>query len=53
MLRETAYVLFDAATENALLAIATEMNMSRSDLIRMVLGDWLESRNKTRTAANE
>jgi hypothetical protein len=53
MLRETAYMSFDAATETALLAIATEMNMSRLDLIRMALGDWLESRNKVPYATNE
>ncbi|WP_156388931.1 hypothetical protein [Mesorhizobium sp. Root695] len=53
MLRETAYLSFDVATENALLAIATEMNMSRLDVIRMALSDWLESRNESRMAANE
>lgn len=53
MLRETTYLSFDVATENALLAIATEMNMSRLDVIRMALSDWLESRNESRMAANE
>ena len=50
MLRETAYMSFDAATENALTVTATEMNMSRLDVIRMALSDWLECRNKSLTA---
>lgn len=53
MLREAAYLSFDAATENALVATAAEINMSRLDLIQMALSDWLESRSKSRAAASE
>ncbi|RUZ19782.1 ribbon-helix-helix protein, CopG family [Mesorhizobium sp. M7A.F.Ca.US.003.02.2.1] len=53
MLRETAHVSLDAATESALSAIAAEMNMSRPELIRMALVDWLESHKNSRAAAND
>jgi len=53
MLRETAHVSFDTATESALSAIAAEMNMSRPELIRMALVDWLESHKTSRAAAND
>jgi hypothetical protein len=36
-------VSLDAATESALSAIAAEMNMSRTELIRMALVEWMQS----------
>lgn len=49
MLRGAGHMSFDRATENALMAMATEMNISRLDLIRMALSDWLRDRNNACT----
>ncbi|MER8852842.1 hypothetical protein NKH94_14720 [Mesorhizobium australicum] len=43
MLRNVAGVSLEPATEDALNAIATEMRVSRSDLIQIVLREWLET----------
>ncbi|MEO5756324.1 MAG: hypothetical protein ABIQ51_05640 [Mesorhizobium sp.] len=46
MLRDVGSTSFDAATENALVAIASELKLGRQDLIRFALGEWLEMRDK-------
>ncbi|MER8499452.1 ribbon-helix-helix protein, CopG family [Mesorhizobium sp. M1142] len=43
MLRNVAGVSLEPATEDALNAIAAEMRVSRSDLIQIVLREWLET----------
>ncbi|RWP10638.1 hypothetical protein [Mesorhizobium sp.] len=43
MLRNVAGVFLEPATEDALNAIAAEMRVSRSDLIQIVLREWLET----------
>ena len=43
MLRNVAGVPLDPATEDALNSIAAEMKISRSDLIQIVLREWLET----------
>ncbi|TPJ49587.1 hypothetical protein [Mesorhizobium sp. B2-6-4] len=43
MLRNIAGVNLEPATEDALTALATEMKISRSDLIQIVLREWLET----------
>ncbi|RVD31763.1 hypothetical protein [Mesorhizobium sp. M4B.F.Ca.ET.017.02.2.1] len=43
MLRNVAGVPLEAATEDALDAMAAEMKLGRSDLIQIVLRDWLEA----------
>lgn len=43
MLRNVAGVPLDPATEDALNSIAAEMNIGRSDLIWLVLREWLET----------
>ncbi|MFU0502984.1 hypothetical protein [Pseudaminobacter sp. NGMCC 1.201702] len=42
-LRNTAQVPIDPEWENALQCIAAEMNIDRSDLIRMIIKEWLEA----------
>ena len=42
MLRNLAGVPLDPATEDALNSIAAEMKVGRSDLIQIVLREWLE-----------
>jgi hypothetical protein len=46
MLRGPAAIAFDANTEAALSAIATEMNLGRLDVIRIALREWLALREK-------
>ncbi|ESZ05793.1 hypothetical protein [Mesorhizobium sp. L48C026A00] len=43
MLRNVAGVSLEPATEDALNAIAAEMKVGRSDLIQIVLREWLET----------
>ena len=43
MLRNLAGVPLDPATEDALNSIAAEMKVGRSDLIQIVLREWLET----------
>lgn len=43
MLRNVAGVPLEPATEDALNSIAAEIKIGRSDLIRMVLREWLET----------
>ncbi len=43
MLRNVAGVPLEPATEDALNSIAAEMKIGRSDLIRIVLLEWLET----------
>lgn len=43
MLRNVAGVPLEAATDDALNSIATEMKIGRSDLIEIVLREWLEA----------
>jgi hypothetical protein len=43
MLRNVAGVPLEPATEDALNAIAAEMKVGRSDLIQIVLREWLET----------
>ncbi|ESY34694.1 hypothetical protein X747_29130 [Mesorhizobium sp. LNJC384A00] len=43
MLRNVAGVSLEPATEDALNAIAAEMKVGRSDLIQIVLCEWLET----------
>lgn len=43
MLRNIAGVPLEPAIEDALNSIATEMEIGRSDLIRIVLREWLET----------
>ncbi|AID31816.1 hypothetical protein ACVILI_005651 [Mesorhizobium sp. USDA 4775] len=43
MLRNVAGVSLDPATEDALDSIAAEMKLSRSDVIQIVLREWLEA----------
>lgn len=43
MLRNVAGVPLEPATEDALDSIAAEMKISRSDLIQIVLREWLET----------
>jgi len=57
MLRNIAGVSLEPAVEDALSSIAAEMKIGRSDLIRIVLREWLETnaiwwtRKAKRTAA--
>lgn len=44
MLRNVGSIPLDATIENALEAIAAEMSMGRSDLIRLALREWVEAR---------
>jgi hypothetical protein len=44
MLRNVGSIALDPTMEEALEAIAIEMNVGRSDLIRMALREWLEAR---------
>jgi hypothetical protein len=43
MLRNVSGVPLEAATEDALNSIAAEMKIGRSDLIQIVLREWLET----------
>ena len=43
MLRNVSGVPLEPATEDALNSIAAEMGISRSDLIQIVLREWLET----------
>lgn len=43
MLRNVAGVPLDPATEEALNSIAAEMKIGRSDLVQIVLREWLET----------
>ncbi|WP_027155908.1 ribbon-helix-helix protein, CopG family [Mesorhizobium sp. WSM2561] len=43
MLRNVSGVPLEPATEDALNSIAAEMKIGRSDLIRIVLREWLET----------
>jgi hypothetical protein len=43
MLRNVAGVSLEPATEDALNSIAAEMKIARSDLIQIVLREWLET----------
>lgn len=43
MLRNVAGVSLEPATEDAVNAIAAEMKVGRSDLIEIVLREWLET----------
>ncbi|MER8979230.1 hypothetical protein [Mesorhizobium sp. M0870] len=43
MLRNAAGVPLEPATEDALNSIAAEMKIGRSDLIQIVLREWLET----------
>lgn len=43
MLRNVAGLPVEPATEDALNSIAAEMNIGRSDLIQIVLREWLET----------
>ncbi|WP_292211922.1 hypothetical protein [Mesorhizobium sp.] len=43
MLRNVSGVPLEPATEDALNSIAAEMNIGRSDLIQIVLREWLET----------
>ncbi|TIX86287.1 MAG: hypothetical protein E5V21_01425 [Mesorhizobium sp.] len=43
MLRNVSGVPLEPATEDALSSIAAEMKISRSDLIQIVLREWLET----------
>ncbi|TPJ52694.1 ribbon-helix-helix protein, CopG family [Mesorhizobium sp. B2-6-4] len=43
MLRNVAGVPLEPATDDALNSIAAEMKISRSDLIQIVLREWLET----------
>ncbi|MFC3321359.1 hypothetical protein [Mesorhizobium cantuariense] len=43
MLRNVAGLSLEPATEDALNSIAAEMKVSRSDLIQIVLREWLET----------
>lgn len=43
MLRNIAGVPLEPATEDALNSIAAEMEIGQSDLIRIVLREWLET----------
>ncbi|MER9697014.1 hypothetical protein [Mesorhizobium sp. M0146] len=43
MLRNVAGVSLEPATEDAVNAIAAEMKVGRSDLIQIVLREWLET----------
>lgn len=43
MLRNVAGVPLEPATEDALNSIAAEMKIGRSDLIQIVLREWLET----------
>jgi hypothetical protein len=43
MLRNVAGVPLEPPTEDALNAIAAEMKVGRSDLIQIVLREWLET----------
>ena len=43
MLRNVAGLKLGPATEDALNSIAAEMNIRRSDLIQIVLREWLET----------
>lgn len=44
MLRNVGSIPLDPTMEEALEVIALEMNVGRSDLIRMALREWLEAR---------
>ena len=44
MLRNVGSIFLEPTMEEALEAIAVEMNIGRSDLIRMALREWLEAR---------
>ncbi|WP_036258914.1 hypothetical protein [Mesorhizobium sp. WSM3224] len=46
MLRESAPVSFDPSIEIALAEAAAEMKVARSDVIRLVLQEWLAIRQK-------
>ena len=43
MLRNVAGVSLEPATDDALNSIAAEMKIGKSDLIRIVLREWLET----------
>ncbi|TIM21297.1 MAG: hypothetical protein E5Y74_14445 [Mesorhizobium sp.] len=43
MLRNVAGLPVEPATEDALNSVAAEMNIRRSDLIQIVLREWLET----------
>lgn len=43
MLRNVAGVPLEPATDDALKSIAAEMNIGQSDLIQIVLREWLET----------
>ncbi|MBB6414088.1 hypothetical protein [Mesorhizobium sangaii] len=43
MLRNVAGVPLEPATKDALISIAAEMKIGRSDLIKIILREWLET----------
>jgi hypothetical protein len=43
MLRNVSGVPLEPATEDALISIAAEMQIGRSELIQIVLREWLET----------
>lgn len=44
MLRKAGSMQFDASTERKLAAVAGELGVSRSDVIRLALREWLAKR---------
>lgn len=46
MLRKTGSMQFDASSERELAAVARELGVSRSDVIRLALREWLAKREK-------
>ncbi|MDX8527313.1 hypothetical protein RFM68_22690 [Mesorhizobium sp. MSK_1335] len=53
MLRDSASMFFDPATEMALSTIATQMKLGRADVIRIALRDWLAMRAAARFPTSE
>ncbi|MDG4897704.1 hypothetical protein P9272_29635 [Mesorhizobium sp. WSM4976] len=46
MLRESGWMSFDTGIEAALAAAAAEMSVGRSEVIRLAVREWLETRQR-------
>lgn len=46
MLRESGSISFEAAVETALVEVAAELRVGRSDVIRLALREWLAMRQR-------